>query len=293
MKPSTDEARDELETRMRMQQVILLVLALLSAPALAAEEQAQEVHDPGPVTDNGSGEEAQGEAAEIAKEDDLLVRIAAAHQERTQMQGRLLQRMLRADDPMQQVTEYSVVFYLKAPDHYHIRLQPVDDPESTEWFLSNGAYSWHAVQDFADEPPLVTKKEIERSEHDEDNRDAFARISDFFRMELDGLREDFHIRAIDLEVADDDDDDEGDQDRPALLAETARYLVLLTARRRELQEHVNEVFVELDEDFGTLALRVIDGSGNTREFVVREISYPEEIDLKLFTWPEPRTHDDR
>ncbi len=260
---------------MHMQQLVVLMLVMVWAALGGAEEAAQEAEVQ--VEEAGADEATPPQEAE----DGLLTRIAAAHQERTRVQGRLLQRMLRADDPMRQVTEYTVAFHLRAPDHYHLRLQPVEDQESTEWFLSNGAYSWHAVQDFSDEPPLVTKKAIER---DEESRDAFARISDFFRMELDGLREDFRIQAIDVETSPEDD-----EDRPELLVDTARYLVLLTARRRELQEHVDKVFIELDQDFGTVALRVIDGSGNTREFLVQDISYPDEIDKKLFVWPEPRT----
>ncbi|MFW5699158.1 MAG: hypothetical protein ACOCYN_04810, partial [Planctomycetota bacterium] len=196
---------------------------------------------------------------EDAIEDPLLRAIVTAQQDRTAMQGALRMRVLRPDDSLSEPKTSLVIFYLRAPDSYHLEFRPEDDPESREWFIGNGEWTWHVQQDFADEAPLVDKDPVDP---DADEDGLFDRINAFFRMEHASLREDFTMTARAVEPP------AGDGAADGCLSPATRAVVELAARRAEVKEHLKTVRLEFDLKHKPVAMRIRNANDNIREIVV-------------------------
>ena len=154
---------------------------------------------------------------------------------------------------------------LQAPNSYYIDIVPEDEPESHEWFISNGQTAVYASVFMEGDEPHVQRRPVDRKSV------GFQRIVDFFRMDLVALQQDFRaaVTAVDRKIV-----------------AVVEHQVVLEPRRAALREHFNRIIVQLDEHFRTCALIIDDSQGNVIEIEVVSADYETPIPPERFVWPE-------
>lgn len=209
--------------------------------------------------------------AEAPAEDgdaDLLTALLAAQQGLLQLQGQIVHATRRADEPDADPNRYNVRFFLQVPDRYHLCFVPESDPEAREWFISDGETAWQVDQPFADDPPDVMSKPVDKGAW------GFQRIIDFVRMDRAALERDFTMEAA--LVA------EADRREPV-----HRSRVTLIPRDAELADEVDRIEVYLDESHRTHQVLLWESGGNLISITVNEADYDSEIDAAVFRWESP------
>ncbi|MFW5830244.1 MAG: LolA family protein [Planctomycetota bacterium] len=184
-----------------------------------------------------------------------LQRIVAQQQQHSTAVGRLQRTVSQAAFPNDPPARWDVRLWLRAPDHYRIRLSQEDDG-SYEGFLSDGVTRWRVEKLFPEDPPEISAQPVDR------DGSVWRTLGALLPLDQSALQEDFRFQ-------------------PELVDDGLRLrLVPVDAG---IAEHLQFLDLHFTADDRLAGFEFLDQDGNREVWTVHELSYPEILPDAVFT----------
>ena len=143
-----------------------------------------------------------------------------------------------------------------APDKYMMVMQERGDDEASVTYISNGQTEWTIEVEFADEDPIVSRKQVAGK-----NKSTVGWIADFFPLRAGPILNDFEIAKL--------DDRQG---------------IMLVPKNVEMSENIKQVEIRADENGVIQSVTAEDQHDNRLEWTIIELEEDTESTEQTFEY---------